>query len=251
MYTLEELSDLHLADLQARLYSEETIKGRRRVLGAFMRWARRIRYAREVTEKLIRRYLVYLRKRGLGERTIAETLTVLRVFFRYLLRTNQILSDPTWNVRLSGAHSPLPQVLSGLEVERILARPDVETTEGLRDRAILELLYATGMRRTELVNLCVSDIDFSAGSIFIREGKGRKDRIVPAGERALFWLKRYLAIRPNLVKGKDAGNIFLNFYGRAMKKDDVTTLAGALCTCGDRQRRSLSSLPAQLRHPDA
>ena len=112
----------------------------------------------------------------------------VRSFFEWLARKNGILADPAASLELPQEAKRLPRaVLSASEAERILALPDLSAPLGLRDRAILELLYATGVRRAELTALAVFDLDIERRALMIREGKGRKDRMIPTGERAPLW----------------------------------------------------------------
>ncbi len=106
------------------------------------------------------------------------------------------------------------------EVDRILNQTDVYGDTGIRDRAILETFYSTGIRRMELVNLKLVDIDLRYGSLMVRQGKGNKDRLVPLGERACAWIQKYLdEVRPGLVMGNDESYLFLTDYGEAFIKD--------------------------------
>jgi integrase/recombinase XerD len=114
-------------------------------------------------------------------------------------------------------------VLSASEAERVLARPDPGTPLGLRDRAILEVLYSTGIRRMELIGLDLSDLDAERGLLFIREGKGRKDRLVPIGDRAIHWTHRYLdQTRPRLLRNHDPGALFLGARGARVRPTRLT-----------------------------
>ena len=116
-------------------------------------------------------------------------------------------------------------ILNVEEAETILAQPDIKTPEGLRDRAILETFYATGMRRVEVVNLKLYDIDRERGTVMIRQGKGKKDRHIPIGERALAWIAKYIAeARPQLLVASDDGTVFLNAYGEPFDRVYLTTL---------------------------
>src|SRR6185295_6177884 len=108
-------------------------------------------------------------------------------------------------LELPRAEKRLPRaVLSAAETERVLSVPNVGDAIGLRDRALLETLYSTGVRRLEVIGLRVDDVDFDRGTLFVRQGKGRKDRMLPVGERALAWIEKYLRqARPGLVCGQD------------------------------------------------
>jgi integrase/recombinase XerD len=194
--------------------------------------------AAHVTKPVIERYqrhLFYYRKatrdgsegEPLGVRTQIEKLTAIRLFFRWLARNNHVLSNPASDIDLPKIppRKP-PEVLSIAEVEEILSQPDLQMPFGIRDRAILETLYSTGMRRKELSRLLVTDLQSAAGIVRIRHGKGKKERIVPIGSRALAWIHRYLAdVRPQLSTTPDDGTLFLTFTGKAFWPDTLTQLA--------------------------
>jgi len=143
------------------------------------------------------------------------------------VRSGQISNNPAADLELpSVPYRQLPHVLSHAEIESILALADIDSAEGLRDRTLLEVLYATGIRRREATQLTVFDVDHGRGTLFVRQGKGRKDQVVPLGERALAWLRRYLDdVRS--VWGVDAENrwLFLTRTGTPMPADSVSELA--------------------------
>ena len=150
--------------------------------------------------------------------TANRRLATLRRFYRWALREGMIARDPT--VRLVGAKSPprFPQSLSEEQVEALLAAPDVESDLGLRDRAMLELLYATGLRVTELVGLKLVEISMADGLVRVT-GKGQKERVVPVGEEARLWLERYAGrARPALLRGRGADSLFVTRQGRPMSR---------------------------------
>ena len=152
----------------------------------------------------------------------------VRSFFEWLARKNGILADPAASLELPQEAKRLPRaVLSASEAERILALPDLSAPLGLRDRAILELLYATGVRRAELTALAVFDLDIERRALMIREGKGRKDRMIPTGERAALWCERYLEeARPELER-EDNGVLFLTVTGLAIHPENLSRLIGS------------------------
>jgi integrase/recombinase XerD len=117
-------------------------------------------------------------------------------------------------------------VLTVAEVERVLAQPDLDDPLGVRDRSILETFYSTGLRRAELRRLEVFDVDAERGLVMVRQGKGKKDRLVPIGQRALGWIERYrLEVRPSLVVRHDDATLYIGAYGEAMGLDHLTRLA--------------------------
>ena len=150
----------------------------------------------------------------------------IRAFFKWLARQNHLLYNPASELELPRLEHRLPKhVLTTTEVEQVLAQPDITEPMGLRDRAILETFYSTGMRRSELMGLSVFDLDRERGTVMIRLGKGKKDRMIPIGERALRWIDRYQArVRPDLVIGRGNATLFLTQAGEAFTPDRLTQL---------------------------
>jgi integrase/recombinase XerD len=198
---------------------------------------RSVTKARDVTKPVIERYqrhLFHLVKEGkedegelLSLKTQHQRLLAIKLFFRWLARNDYVLSNPASEIELPRLPPTRPpEILSPSEVDRVLAAPDLDTHVGVRDRAILETLYSTGMRRGELSRLKVSDLDHEAGLVRIRHGKGKKERLIPIGSRALAWIHRYfLDARPALVAGPDDGTLFLTVAGRPFWPDNLTNLA--------------------------
>ncbi len=150
--------------------------------------------AEEVSEGDVIHYLTVLHHRTTATATICRKLTTLRQFYRWLIAERYTTLDPTANVQMPRLVKRLPATLTLDEVERLLAAPDVSTPRGLRDRAMLEVLYATGLRVSELVQLTRGDVNLKLG--FVRcVGKGNKERIVPMGKIAVGWLLHYLDAR--------------------------------------------------------
>lgn len=192
--------------LGAMRYSEHTMRTRRTDLGYFIDWCeeRGIRTPAEVTRAMLERYrqhvFAYRRQRDglpLSFNCQGTRLVAVRVYFRWLTRQHHLAFNPAGELDLPKKETRLPRhVLSVAEVAQIINAPDVNAALGLglgvRDRAILETLYSTGMRRAELVGLDMVDVDAERGTVLIRLGKGRKDRMVPVGARALVWMARYL-----------------------------------------------------------
>ncbi len=144
-------------------------------------------------------YLAHLHQRGLGARSVSRQLSALRGFYRWAVRERHVSEDPTLLVERPRIGKPLPKTLSEADVEALLAAPDTDTALGLRDRTMLEVLYAAGLRVTELVSLTLSQVNLRQGLVRV-VGKGNKERLVPVGEEALGWLQRYLRdARPVLL----------------------------------------------------
>lgn len=163
-------------------------------------------------------YLGEKLRAGASPRSSARLLSSLRKFYGYLVREGHLATDPTQTIDPPYIGHPLPHSLSEHDVERLLAAPDCETPDGLRDCAMLELLYATGLRVTELVTLRLEQINFRQGLVAVR-GKGSKDRLVPLGEEALNWLENYLRdARRDLLAGRECKHLFVTRRGTAMTR---------------------------------
>jgi integrase/recombinase XerD len=150
----------------------------------------------------------------------------LKSFFKWLARNNVILYNPASDLELPKLEKRLPRnVMNAAEAESVINQPDTTTPLGVRDRAILETLYSTGVRRMELVGLTLFDLDVSRGTVMVREGKGKKDRMIPIGERALAWIKKYLVdVRPTLVVPPDGGTLFLTVLGEPLSRNRLGEL---------------------------
>lgn len=170
----------------------------------------------------------------LSFRTQAQRLIPVKTFFAWLTGHGHIPLDPAAGLILPKAEHRLPEAtLSTEEVEAILAGPDVTTPLGLRDRAILEVFYSTAIRRAELINLRVHDIDHARRTLFVRRGKGGKDRHVPIGGRALTWISHYTdLIRPQLAHHPDAGVLFLSASGGMLCGDWLSRTVAGYITAG-------------------
>lgn len=216
-----------LSHLAVRNYADATLADRRIAIGAFIYWAaeRGLGEPREITKPILERYqrhLYFWRKTDgapLSFATQAQRLVPIRAFFKWLARENFILSNPASELELPRAEKRLPAaVLTAEEAEAVMAVPDVGEPLGLRDRAMLEVLYASAMRRMELIRLTVWDVDWARTTVMIRQGKGNKDRVVPMGQRAKAWLAAYRdQVRPGLVVGRDPETLFLSRDGRPLE----------------------------------
>jgi len=171
-----------------------------------------------VTLDVLRGYLDGLRKEGLSNRSIARQVTTLRTFFGYLATENRISSNPAELLSGPKIGSTLPKYLDQATVDHLIAAPDENARTGLRDRAMLDLLYATGLRVSELIKVRVADLDEAAGILRVT-GKGNKQRLVPVGQQALRSLDRYLKeLRPQLLKGRVTPYLFITARGTAMTR---------------------------------
>jgi integrase/recombinase XerD len=202
-------------------------------MGMFLTWCEStgITLPSKVTRASLesyQRHLFHYRKKDGQPLAIASQhsrLAPLKVWFKWLTRRNYISQDPAEELELPRVSYKLPNVLNKEEAEKVLHQPKLETSLGIRDRAILEILYSTGMRRMELLKLKLYDVDQKHGLVAIREGKGKRDRIVPVGERALFWLDKYLAeVRPNIVDESDDSVVFLTATGEPFSPNHLSWL---------------------------
>ncbi len=155
---------------------------------------------------------------GIAARSLARQLTAIKRYYRWLLREGRRGDDPTLTVDAPRLPKPLPKTLSEAEVEALINAPDVDTPHGLRDRAMLEALYAAGFRVSELVGLPVAAVSLTEGLARVM-GKGRKERLVPLGEDARDWIGRYAKeARPLLLKGKGSEALFVTERGGPMTR---------------------------------
>jgi integrase/recombinase XerD len=229
---LASLLTEHIHALRVRDYSENTIRNQHMHVRYFLEWCaeRGLTEPVEVTRPVLERYqrhLFHQRKRN-GEpltfRSQSARLIAIRSWFRWLTRQNHILHNPASELELPRLPHRLPRsVLTVQEVEQVLQQPDIHDPIGLRDRAILEMLYSTGMRRMEVIHLTLYDLDTERGTILIRQGKGKKDRYVPIGERAAAWVQKYIReARPKLAVDPDRGTLFLTHTGEEIGRDMLT-----------------------------
>ncbi len=172
-------------------------------------------------------HLRWLHGREISPRSVRRAMAAMHGFYRELVEAGELRSDPVENLEAPRLFRRLPKVLSEEEVERLLAAPVVATPAGLRDRAMLELLYATGLRVSELVGLRLPQIDLKGGFL-LAFGKGSKERVVPVGEEAERSLARYLAeLRPQLAKGRHDA-VFVNLRGAPMTRQGFWKILKAL-----------------------
>jgi integrase/recombinase XerD len=210
-------------------YREAGVLIRQKALRRFVAWAdaHGLQSAAELTLVLLERYqrdLFFYRKvdgMPLAMNSQQLLLVPLKGFFKWLARSGRIPSNPAVELVLPRKPTRRPvRVLSVAEVERAIGVADTSASWGVRDRAILEALYSTGMRRAELAALAVCDWERERGTIAIRQGKGGRDRIVPIGERVSQWLAKYVeTVRPSLVRRADDATLFLTDYGERFEKN--------------------------------
>ncbi|MDF1630708.1 MAG: site-specific tyrosine recombinase XerD [Alcanivoracaceae bacterium] len=188
---------------------DKTLASYRSDLEQFALWLQQQRSALLQVDRIaVLEWLGALMQRGLSARSVARKMSALRGFYRWALQDRLLAEDPTLLVSRPKIGRPLPKSLTEADVDALLAAPDVDTTLGLRDRAMLEVLYASGLRVSELVGLTLSQINLRQGLVRI-VGKGNKERLVPLGEEAQDWLVRYLRDgRPLLIDGEGDDIVF-------------------------------------------
>jgi integrase/recombinase XerD len=231
---LQALMHDHLHALEVQNYSKYTVQGREGHIGFFLAWLqeRGITEAIDVTRPVLERYQRYLfhYRKANGEplsfRSQHARLVPLRVWFRWMTRQNFILHNPASEIDLPRLGRSLPKhLLSAAEVERVMTLCEIEEPIGLRDRAILEVIYSTGMRRLEIVRLKLYDLSFDRGLVLVNEGKGSKDRYVPLGARAIGWVRKYIEeARPQLAAEPDDFTVFLTNQGEPFSRDHLTAV---------------------------
>lgn len=197
------------------------------------------------TDEHIKKYLQHRYTRRVSSRSSARLLSSLRKFYAYLLRERVVADDPTVTVEAPWTARALPASLSEDDVDKLLAAPSEDEERGQRDRAMLELLYATGLRVSELVNLQLTQINFRAGVLSVR-GKGNKERLVPIGEEALSWLEKYIKeSRFDTLRGRESSYVFLTARGEPMTRQAFWhIIKGHASRAGIRNHLS----PHTLRH---
>jgi len=196
-------------------------------------------------EEQITRWINTIRQRGLSAQSTARALVAARGFYRFLLLDRVIDSDPTEHLETPRSMKPLPRLLSREEVEKLLDAPDCSTPRGCRDRAMLEVMYASGLRVSELINLAMSQVNLSLG-VLTCMGKGNKERLVPIGTEAKEWVREYLRQgRASLLGTRKSNYVFVSRRGTSLSRQAFWKI---IRTYGRRAgiRKSLS--PHMLRH---
>ncbi|MHB8501041.1 MAG: site-specific tyrosine recombinase XerD [Candidatus Acidiferrales bacterium] len=227
--------------------SANTVAAYQRDLAKFSLFAQKRKLElNEVSRDDLVDFLAGLYRGKLESRTVARNLVTLRNFFRFAQIQELIPADPSQNLESPKIRRTLPGYLRLEEVERLLAQPDAKTPLGLRDRAMLEVLYSTGLRVSELIGLRVTDLDTKVGCIRCI-GKGDKERIVPAGRKAVGMVEKYLQdARPKLLgKGASSPALFVNRRGGALSRVGVWKILSAY---GRRAGLRVALTPHMLRH---
>jgi integrase/recombinase XerD len=222
------LAARYLEHLGVHNYSPRTIGTAKNALALFSSWCneRGIASPGEISRSVVERYqrwlFHYRRPSGkpLAFATQRNRLVHVKGFFHWLTRERYLLYNPASELEMPKVHRHLPQPLTMEEAEEVLRQPDLSQPLGVRDRAMLETFYSTGVRRSELMGLDLWDLDAERGWLTVRQGKGGKDRVVPIGERAVAWVRKYLdEVRPLFVVDPEERALFLSSRGNRISED--------------------------------
>ena len=243
----------YLADLGARNYSERTIERRQQALRRFLWWTqeRGVEAATEVTLPVLESYQRWLwryRKgndKPLGVGTQRGELAAVKDYFKWLVRNRILVANPASELQMPRGETRLPpDALTGEQIATLLAVPDTSDPLGVRDRAILELFYSTGLRRSEVARIRIEDINHERATLRVW-GKGNKERVVPVGQRALQWITKYLdEVRQRLVIDQAVTELFLTGLGRGFPPQGLGQTISRLMRAAGIERGG----PHLLRH---
>jgi integrase/recombinase XerD len=218
---MEQLLDqfLHFLIVEKGL-SKNTIEAYSHGLTRFLNHLRGkgVQEIRDVDKFHVRGFLLALKKKNLAAKSIVRNLVAIRTFFRFLIEEGILETNPVEELESPKVAKTLPEILTLKEIEQILEQPNLQTPLGIRDRAMLEMLYATGMRVSELTHLPTHQVNLEGGYVLLY-GKGSKERIVPLGSEAMKWVTQYLkTARGILVKRKESPSLFINRSGKGMSR---------------------------------
>ncbi len=199
--------------------SQNTELSYQRDLMKMMRFLRtqKVEKSKDVTETNLNSYILDLEKKGMAAATVSRNIASMKAFYLYMLKNGEVAADPAEHLKAPKVEKKVPDVLSVAEMERLLEQPGTRTAKGLRDRAMLELLYATGIRVTELISLHLEDVNWKLDYIICRDRN--KERIIPFGAKARKALDQYIqSARAELVGGKECEMLFPNCSGESMSR---------------------------------
>jgi len=226
--------------------SENTIKGYKSDLRNFSNYLKNkdIKRFHDLRANMIVNYIEKEKQRGLSENSISRSLVTAKMFYKYMITEGKISRNPMSSISSPKLQKHLPEVLHYKAVEKMLQVPDCNEKLGIRDKAILELMYATGARVSEVASIKVSWVSLDYG--FIKcQGKGSKQRIVPIGTKAVNSVRKYLQdVRPLLSKGKDGETLFLSRTGKKLRRENIWELVRKYARCAGIKNVS----PHTLRH---
>ncbi|OPY73973.1 MAG: Tyrosine recombinase XerD [Syntrophorhabdus sp. PtaU1.Bin002] len=228
---MQNLIEKYHTHLIARNYAKRTIEGLFFYLNRFVAWLmeRDITDISGVTREMVRDYQVHLieevNHKGQPNTVCHQNrkLQAVKSFLQFLAENDYLVSDPSRGVAYAREPKRLPRsILTPSEMRKLLHAPDVRTILGYRDRTILEVLYSSGIRKEEVLNLLLTDVDYHDGFLRINGGKGNKDRVVPIGRIACRYLENYIkAVRPSLIRDPYNNHLFLSLRGKRLSKNMV------------------------------
>lgn len=224
--------------------AKNSLESYRRDLTRLEAWANSLGVRVEALErKDLRAWIAQLSREGLAPPSVTRAVSAARGLFRFLMLDGHLKAHPAEDLDTPQQHARLPKFLTEDEMERLFAAPDAGTAEGVRDRAALELLYATGLRVSELTSLKIADIDLDAG-LLTCYGKGSKQRRVPIGKSATHWLQQYIALRARRDKEHSGPQLFLNSLGGPLTRQFIWAMLKRYA----RQANLPDISPHTLRH---
>lgn len=245
--TLAVFADRYIEHMRAINRTEKSVRAAWHDLCLFLRWChdRDLIHPHRITHPTLEQYQRYLfRYRKPNGKPLSVSsqrgyLGAIKTFFSWLCRQHVIEANPASDIELPRAEKRLPEeAFTVAQVEAVLSVPDIADPLGIRDRAILELFYSTGIRRTEMARLHVADLNRERRILWVRQGKGRKDRVVPVGRRALQWVEKYIEdVRPLLCVDISEPALFVTGYGTAFSADVLGRKVGAYIRKSDPDRQ--------------
>jgi integrase/recombinase XerD len=198
-----------------------SLESYRRDLARLKAWAEaRGRGAEALGKADVQQLFMAMTRGGLSPRSVGRALSAVRGFYRFLLLDGHVKADPTADLMAPQGEQKLPRFLTQEEMTQLLDAPDTSTHRGVRDRAMIELLYATGLRVSELVSLAPGSVDMDGGVLHCT-GKGSKQRRIPVGRAALSWLQHYQSVRRALLDGRESNRLFVGDGGRTLTRQMV------------------------------
>ena len=243
MTTYEEEFSMYLTD--EKKLSESTLLSYRRDLDRFFEYldSKNIEDIKKSNKTVVLTYLLKLQKDGKKSATVSRQLASIRAYFGYLNRSGIIKKDPTIGVEAPKTEKKIPEILSEEEINLLLALPENKDLKGIRDKAMLEVLYASGIRVSELVNLNMSDVNMDMGFLHCRTGK---ERIVPLGSIALNALKNYISnVREYMIKESDEKALFVNVNGKRITRQGFWKIVKSYAAAANIKK---DITPHTLRH---
>lgn len=224
---MKELIEAFLNYLSVeRGLSNNTIISYREDLNSYLDFmiGQKIEVLSRIAKNDIVNFMLAQKQKGISANSIARRLAAIRMFHRFLARERILKTDPTTLIDSPRLWKKIPDTLSLNEVEALISQPDIREKQGIRDKAMLETLYATGMRVSEAVNLKIDNVNLDVG--FLRcIGKGNKERVIPLGKKAIAGIKRYLEVsRPGILKNRQSEFLFLNRFGKKISRQSLWKL---------------------------